>query len=136
MSFYDGDEHHPKANIDKMTAGRPLSDADRAAWLDLLHSLLAEQLGAGRSLIVACSALKQSYRRLLTGDLENIHFVYLEGDYKTFHARLASRNAHYMKADMLKSQFLALEEPADAIVVDAALSTDEIVYAVLNSLSS
>lgn len=134
--FYDGDDFHPQANVDKMAAGIPLTDIDRRPWLDRLHELMAEKLSVGASLVLACSALKESYRQRLTADLPSVRFVYLKGDYAHLNARLANRGGHYMKPEMLNSQFAALEEPTNAIVVPVGQSVDEIVATLVRSVSS
>ncbi len=117
--FFDGDDYHPPANIEKMSRGFPLTDTDRAGWLDQLAGLLREQRRAGQSCILACSALKSAYRQRLAIGPE-VRFVYLQGEYTLFFERLQRRQGHYMKADLLESQFAALEEPQDALVIPAA----------------
>ncbi len=115
--FLDGDSLHPLANIRKMTMGIPLTDADRAPWLAAIHARIVESLQRGRSLVVACSALKQRYRETLA-DGVLITWVYLKGSEEVIRARLLGRQHHFFKAQMLASQFADLEEPADAIVID------------------
>jgi len=126
--FEDGDDFHPPANLEKMRRGIPLDDADRGPWLDALRARLAERNRCGESVVLACSALKEDYRRRLASVPGPTRFVYLKGDYPTLRARLQRRRRHYMKADMLRSQFASLEEPApdEALVIDAALPPDEI----------
>lgn len=128
--FYDGDDFHPPANVAKMQAGTPLTDADRADWLEALHRLITQRDGAGKSAIIACSALKQSYWQVL-GD---VRIVYLKGDYERFRQRLQSRPGHFFKADLLPSQFATLEEPGDAITVDAEQEPASIVQAIRKTL--
>lgn len=125
--FFDGDDFHSQANRDKMAAGQPLDDADRAPWLARLRQLIAEHLAQGESLVLACSALKQAYRQTLAAGDPAVRFVYLQGDFDTLLSRLQQRQGHYMKAEMLRSQFAALEEPQDAIDLDVTLSVDEMV---------
>jgi gluconokinase len=125
--FYDADDFHPAANIAKMKQGQPLTDQDRAPWLAALRSLIDELLADGRSAVLACSALKQQYRDTLAGDRLNIHFVYLKTDYETIDQRLRRRQDHFMSADLLASQLATLEEPADALTIDAAQPPAEIV---------
>lgn len=115
--FYDGDDFHPQANISKMAQGVPLDDDDRQPWLERLHALIAEQLDAGRSLIVASSALKESYRQTLQGGREEVKFVHLTGSFDLIFARMKARSDHYMKAEMLQSQFADLEPPRNALSV-------------------
>lgn len=116
--FFDGDNYHPEENIAKMTQGVPLDDNDRFVWLSRLHDLIEENLEAGNSMLLACSALKKSYRDQLKDGNPGTIFVYLKGDYELIFQRLQARQSHYMKAEMLQSQFAALEEPEEAIVVD------------------
>ncbi|MCA9971378.1 MAG: gluconokinase [Anaerolineales bacterium] len=130
--FYDGDAFHPPANVAKMAAGEPLTDADRAPWLDRLADLIAESLARGETAVVACSALKKAYRDHLRVS-GRVQFVYLHGEFDLIWRRMQARQGHYMKADMLRSQFAALEAPAAAeawrIGVDTAV--DEIVDEIL-----
>ena len=119
--FYDGDDYHPAANVAKMAAGTPLTDADRAGWLARLAELIRSDLAQGASGVIACSALKESYRAVLRVDARQVKFVYLKGSYELIQTRMQSRSGHYMKPDMLQSQFETLEEPAHALTVDIAL---------------
>lgn len=138
MIFLDGDSLHPKANIDKMSVGHPLTDADRAPWLALIRSavesMCAEQqhqpisAGTRPGVVVACSALKRAYRDVLRGDHSSgaagsdklpTYFVFLEGAKETLLARMQSRQGHFMKSSMLSSQLEVLESPRgeDGVVV-------------------
>jgi gluconokinase len=123
--FADADDFHSVANIEKMSAGIPLTDADRAPWLDTLRALVARWIAENKNAVLACSALKRSYRSLLQVD-ERVHFVYLKGDRDLFSQRLLDRHHHYMKQQMLDSQLLTLEPPLDAIVVDANATPESI----------
>jgi len=116
-SFFDGDDFHPPANVARMAAGTPLTDADRWPWLDRLAAEMAAVNERGGNAVLACSALKQAYRDRIAraGD---VRFVHLKGEFDTIAARLAARSHRYMPATLLASQFATLEEPADAIVVD------------------
>lgn len=125
--FIDGDDYHPGANREKMARGQPLTDTDRIPWLDHLHDLITAQFAEGRSLVVACSALKRSYRDLLRGADKLVQFVYLKGDYELIRARLVKRSDHFMKAGMLENQFATLEEPREALVVDVKKSVNDMV---------
>ena len=127
--FVDADDHHSPANIAKMARGEPLDDADRRPWLDGLHAIIEAALAKGEGLVMACSALKNAYRARLVGGGAGgrIRFVYLAGTPELFHARLAQRPRHFMKAGMLDSQLATLEAPADALEVDAALPVATIV---------
>jgi gluconokinase len=128
--FLDGDDFHPPANVAKMASGTPLVDADRWPWLDRLAAEAGAILARGGSAVLACSALKQVYRDRLAACAkapDDVRFVYLKGDFDTIAARLAARKHRYMPASLLASQFATLEEPADAIVVDASATiADEV----------
>jgi gluconokinase len=115
--FHDADDFHPQANVDKMARGEPLTDDDRWPWLDRIAAELAAILARGQHAVLACSALKASYRARLAraGD---VRFVHLHGDYETIASRLALRQHRYMPASLLASQFAALEMPTDALTVD------------------
>lgn len=119
--YFDADDYHPQANIDKMASGNPLNDADRLPWLQTLHQLIKDNLRQGQSCTLACSALKESYRDILKQ--EGLAIVYLAGDFETIWQRMQERKGHYMKAEMLQSQFDALEEPMGTIgnIGDTAL---------------
>ncbi len=132
--FYDADDFHPAANVAKMAAGIPLTDADRAPWLQTLHDKLAEVLRAGRHPVLACSALKRSYRAELLAGNTGLSVVYLKGSFDLIWSRMEARKGHYMKADMLQSQFAALEEPPDAFTVDITPPVEEIVKQILAGL--
>jgi gluconokinase len=128
--FLDGDDYHPAGNVAKMALGTPLTDDDRWPWLDRLAAEMRAILARGGHAVLACSALKQAYRdRLAAASLApgDVRFVHLKGEPATIAARLASRQHRYMPSTLLASQFATLEEPADAIVVDAgAAVTDEV----------
>jgi len=126
--FIEGDDFHEPENVGKMSQGIPLTDEDRAGWLAHLHKAIVED----RPAVVACSALKRSYRRILQGDLAGVRFVYLSGDFDQFFERLSGRVDHFMGAAMLRSQFVDLEVPSleEAIHIDASRPADEIVSAI------
>ena len=127
--FADADDYHPAANVEKMRNGIPLTDADREPWLESLRSLMVAWMAEGKSAVLACSALKQEYRdRLMVG--ASVRVVYLKADRELLRERLLLRRGHYMKEGMLESQIATLEEPADAIVLDARSSVEEIVRAI------
>ncbi len=131
--FYDADDFHPHENILKMANGIPLDDADRAPWLATLHDLISASLQKKQPCVLACSALKQRYRhRLLEGN-HTVQLVYLKGSYDLIWSRLTARPNHFMKPQMLQSQFEALEEPVDALTIDISLSVDEIVREILEN---
>ena len=130
--FYDADDFHPPANIDKMSQGISLTDSDRASWLEELKTLIETTLAARQPGILACSALKSNYRQILTGDRQNVMLVYLRGDYDCIQTRVKNRQGHFMDANMLRGQFDTLEEPNTAFIVDVALSPEAIVEQILN----
>ena len=125
--FFDADDFHPTANIDKMAKGIPLNDSDRLLWLVLLHGLITFCLKEGRHGVLACSALKESYRQILLSDNEEVQIVFLKGSYNLIQSRMSLRTDHYMKPAMLQSQLDTLEEPTDALNIDISLSIDDIV---------
>jgi gluconokinase len=131
--FYDADDFHPPANVEKMSRGVPLDDADRAPWLDTLRGLVRGCVARGESAVLACSALKERYRDYLLID-EDVKLVYLKGDYELIRARLGGRRGHFMPPGMLDSQFAALEEPERAVRVEAASTPAEIVRAIRDDL--
>jgi len=134
--FDDADDFHPPANVAKMAGGTPLTDADRAPWLAALRAHLAACAARGDSVVLACSALKEAYRRRLAVPGVATRFVYLRAGEATIRARLERRRRHYLKAPLLRSQFAALEEPAPdtAVVVDAARSPADVVKQILAGL--
>jgi gluconokinase len=131
--FLDGDSLHPPRNIEKMRHDIPLTDADRAPWLAAIHGCIVESLQRAEDLVVACSALKQRYRDALNSGVV-ITWVYLKGSKELIGERLRQRRHHFMKPEMLASQFAVLEEPADAIVVDVAMEPSVIVGQIVKAL--
>lgn len=131
-SFADADEFHPAANIEKMSRGIPLNDEDRTPWLQAIRSYMIERMNKGESGVVTCSALKQKYRDVLQVN-EQVRFVYLKGDYDLILKRMQARQ-HFMKPEMLKSQFDALEEPKGAVVVGVEEEVGKIVESVRREL--
>lgn len=129
--FYDADDFHPPENIAKMADGIPLTDEDRAPWLAALHELISSCLKEDHSAVLACSALKERYRQQLLEDNPGVLIVYLKGSFHLIRSRMTSRSNHYMKSSMLQSQFEALEEPRQALVVDASLPVEEVVVQIL-----
>lgn len=135
IPFFDGDDFHPKANIDKMAAGQPLNDTDRHDWLVKLNSIAEEN--AEHGVIIACSALKKKYRTLLSKGLENHYFVFLEGSFDLIYNRINSREDHFMPSNLLKSQFDALEIPdatEKVITVSIEFSPEQIITALKKQL--
>ena len=132
--FYDGDVFHPLANVAKMASGVPLTDEDRAGWLDALATLIKNRSGEGENAVLACSALKTAYRDVLSRPDRNlVRFVYLKGSYEVILARMQSRSSHFMKSEMLKSQFAALQEPLDALTLDVSLSPNQIIQKIIDA---
>lgn len=124
--FFDGDDYHPAENIQKMSQGTPLTDDDRDVWLTSLEHLIHHQISVGQSAVIACSALKQRYRDRLQIS-PAVRFIYLKGDPDLIRQRLESRTGHYMPADLLDSQFAALEEPQNALIIHISQPPDDIV---------
>ncbi len=133
-AFSDADDFHGEANKAKMAAGFPLTDEDRAPWLRALRESIDGWASSSVDHVLACSALKNRYRELLGGAGADRKFFYLKGDYELIRARLEGRAGHFFNPALLRSQFEALEEPADAIVVDAAKSVDAQVAEILASV--
>jgi gluconokinase len=131
--FVDADDFHPPANVEKMKHGIALTDADREPWLKVLHDKIVEWETDGRNAVLACSALKQTYRDELRSG-PDVKFVYLKGSYELFSQRVLARKGHFAKQDLLASQFATLEEPTDAITVDAATSPEQAVAEVRRRL--
>ena len=123
--FADGDSYHPPANVEKMKRGIPLDDADREPWLDAIRQAMQKWSAEGRNVVLACSALKRSYRERLLG-IPDVRLVYLKGTYEVIQQRLRSRKGHFATEKILAGQFADLEEPADAITVDVSRSPEEI----------
>ena len=125
-SFADADDYHSPANVAKMRAGIALTDADRAPWLQSLRSVILEWIAAGENVVLACSALKASYRDMLVVSPE-VKLVYLRITMDLAAERVGARHGHYMNPTLLRSQFEALQEPHDALTVEAGQSTEFIV---------
>ena len=131
--FFDADDFHPPENIAKMAAGTPLTDSDRAPWLAALSDQLFVTLKAGRHPVLACSALKEVYREQLLRGKDGLEIIYLKGSCDLLWARMSVREGHFMKPEMLKSQFATLEEPKDAIILDISLPLDAMLARVLEN---
>ena len=128
--FLDADDFHPPENVAKMKAGVPLQDADRLPWLQKLNSVLRGESKA----VLACSALKKSYRQRLAEGVPAFRIVYLHGTAELIRERMKTRNHRYMPPALLDSQFATLEPPAEAIAIDVAATLDESVAAILARL--
>jgi len=133
-TFFDGDDFHPKTNVEKMRRGVALTDEDRDAWLTALERLIRDLTAGGRPAVIACSALKQTYRDRLIGNRNDVVLVYLKGSYNLTRQRLLGREDHFMKADLLASQFDTLEEPEGVLSVDASQAPDAIVREITQHL--
>lgn len=133
-SFRDADDFHPPENVRKMSAGIPLDDRDREPWLAAIHAHVERTLARGESGIVTCSALKERYRQRITGARPDVQLVHLVGDFQLIHQRMASRTDHFMKPEMLRSQFETLEPPAEALVIDVRQTPARIVAEIRRNL--
>ena len=127
--FYEGDDFHPLANIEKMRSGRPLTDEDRWPWLDRLRDQITRSLAAKENAVLSCSALKRAYReRLRVSD--DVKFVFLCGDYALVEKQLRRRHGHFMNPDLLRGQFTDLEEPEadeDVLTIELGRTPQELV---------
>ena len=136
--FEDGDWFHPKANVEKMESGTPLTDADRQPWLEAIAAWIEDLRDQGGYGVVACSALKRSYRDILgRAGHDTVRFVYLKGDQALVAKRITARHGHFMPPALLESQFATLEEPAPdehPITVSIAGTPREIVNNILAAL--
>jgi len=115
--FIEADDYHSRTEIEHMSAGHPLSDEERQPWLAKLRQVLSDCVARGENAVLACSALKESYRRTLTVDASAVRFVYLKGDPAIIRQRLRQRVGHFAREGLLASQYAALEEPGDALTV-------------------
>jgi gluconokinase len=135
--YAEADDFHPLANVEKMAAGQPLTDEDRMPWLAAIGAWMDEQIEAGRTAVVSCSALRRAYRDRLRAGRPEIQIVYLRGDRDLIAARLATRHGHFFHAEMLDTQFAVLEEPTpdeDVLVVSIGGTPQEIVADILTRL--
>ena len=131
--FVDADDFHSASNKEKMSRGVPLDDADRGPWLCAIHDFVVDQTRKGRNVVLACSALKQSYRQQLQQGME-MKIVFLKGSFELFYSRLQKRQAHFARETLLASQFASLEEPTGAVTIDASLAESEIVKQIKSTL--
>lgn len=135
--FEEGDELHPDANVAKMHGDIPLTDADRQPWLERVAARIDGWREAGSAGVITCSALKRSYRRFIAGGRPEVLFLYLRGDRATIAERLAARKGHFMPADLLDSQFAALEAPGPdepVMAVEIGPPPDVIVAGIVRAL--
>jgi gluconokinase len=127
--FYEADDFHPRANIEKMRSGHPLTDEDRWPWLELLREQITRSLAAKENAVLACSALKRAYRKRLRVS-DDVKFVFLRGDYALVERQLRRRRGHFMNLALLQSQFAGLEEPQpdeDVLTIDLGRTPEELV---------
>jgi gluconokinase len=131
--FFDADDFHSAENVRKMASGIPLNDEDRRPWLQELQRLIAQRTEQGDNGVLACSALKQEYRaKLCSGNA--VEVVYLKAKPQLIGSRLQRRRGHYMPSGLIESQFRDLEEPQNALVIDAALPVEQAVAIVRSTL--
>ena len=131
--FLDADDFHPPANIEKIKHGIPLTDADRLPWLEKIHSELVRLSAAAKNVVLACSALKQSYRDQLSAGLE-IHIVYLRGSYEQMRRHIEHRHGHFAGESILAGQFADLQEPHNALVLDVSHPPEQLASEIIASL--
>lgn len=133
LPFFDADDFHPAANIRKMSQGIPLEDEDRKDWLRRLNALARTHQDTGA--VIACSALKEGYRKMLEAGLgPRVCWIYLKGDYDALYERLQKRKGHYMPPELLRSQFETLEPPAYGIHIPVSLAPDDALEQVLREI--
>lgn len=136
IPFFDADDFHSRANKDKMKAGLPLNDKDREGWLHTINQLAvgeAQKNGA----IIACSALKEKYRTLLSYGIKvPVHWIFLQGDYQIINERMKTRINHFMPESLLQSQFETLENPENAITIGINKNPEEIVKKIIDELTN
>ena len=129
--FIDGDDLHPQANIAKMSRGEALNDEDREPWLKQIAATAELHVTAGKTVVIVCSALKKQYRDIFRQHISRVRFVFLDGQFELIKRRMEARQAHFMKAEMLVSQFNTLERPAadeqDVYTVDIDLPIEQLV---------
>jgi gluconokinase len=128
--FSDADSFHSPENIEKMRHGIPLTDVDRVPWLQALQTAIKTWLDHQTNVVLACSALRESYRKQLVLDGDRIHVIYLKGSHELIQQRLHQRHHHYMGENLLNSQFETLEEPTNAVFIDIAQSPQAIVQSI------
>lgn len=135
IPFYDGDDHHSEANVQKMANGIPLNDTDRKEWLLHLNTLAKENSVKG--VVIVCSALKESYRTMLVKGIESqVNFVHLNGTFEIISKRLQQRKGHFMPIALLKSQFESLQAPTNAIMVSIEQKPNEMVSSIVKQLKT
>ena len=133
IPFYDGDDFHPEANIHKMQSGHSLNDQDRAPWLKAINQHCIKEQG-NQGCVIACSALKESYRSILSTDIDSLYWVSLEGSFELIYERITSRKSHFMPPELLQSQFDTWEKPKGAITVNIIDDPELIITNITNQL--
>jgi gluconokinase len=132
IPFFDADDFHSTANKEKMKRGQPLTDDDRAAWLTSLNELAKKQMKK-KGAIIACSALKEKYRMVLSGGITiPLFWIFLQGDYELIQKRMMARADHYMPPSLLASQFEALETPRHAITINISDDPEKIIESIMS----
>jgi gluconokinase len=137
--FQEGDDLHPRENVEKMRGGNPLTDADRIPWLRKIAAEIDGWRARGECGVLTCSALKRSYRDIIIGDRHDVVLVYLRGPRDLVHRRMAARHEHFMPIALLDSQFATLEEPTpdeDPIIVDIGGQPAEIAHEIVRQLEA
>jgi gluconokinase len=135
LPFYDADDFHPIVNVEKMANGQPLNDTDRQPWLEILAENLTNwKLEKGA--VLACSALKESYRQTLSSKAKTVNWIYLDGDFDLILNRMNQRKGHFMKAEMLQSQFDALEVPNYGLHIDISKPLETIIKTIIEKFRS
>ena len=135
LPYYDADNFHPSSNIEKMKKGIPLNDDDRLPWLNMLADQIQTWDLQGGA-VLSCSALKESYRKLLASKSKTIEWVYLKGTFELIQSRIEKREGHYMKSGLLQSQFDTLEEPQYGIQVSIDSNQESIISTILSKLQN
>jgi carbohydrate kinase (thermoresistant glucokinase family) len=139
VEFLEGDKLHPRANVEKMKSGTPLTDDDRWPWLEAIATRIDEWRAQGKGGVITCSALKRTYRAVLVGERPQVRVVYLKGSRELIHRRMAARRGHFMPVGLLDSQFATLQEPGPderPIVADIGSAPAEIVADIIRQLGS
>jgi len=138
-AFQDGDDLHPRENVEKMRSGTPLTDVDRLPWLDAIARRIDDWRERGEAGVITCSALKRTYRDIVVGRRPDANLVYLKGSRPLIHDRLRARTSHFMPVGLLDSQVAVLEEPAEdesPIVVDIGPAPSQIVDEIVRRLGA
>jgi gluconokinase len=133
-TFLDADDFHPAANVEKMRAGTPLNDDDRAPWLQTLNEQLRAGAASGQRVVLACSALKNRYRSAIASGIAQVDWIFLDGPFAVIAARMRGRPDHYMPESLLRSQFEALERPDNAICISIELSPQAQIETALSAI--